>query len=819
MPVQTRAGGQPQPASKVYKPKVPEPKQQHFPGRRRQIKTYGRRSAPKRVDQTLTQMNFVSSGVPEELDLLNSSDDEEKEEVEEPPVVAGKAAKKRPSQKSSRENRRRTMGDVEDENEHEKPRHKKRRKTLGDPPSASSSFHTQTLTQFFSTSSKDEEDWKTPEADGEEDDQAGLVRETPKKMKGASRGVSVTLSAKTKSVTPSNRMTKMEIPSSTSPATPLLLRYSPAKEASPLKNKSSNISVKQSTRKSAAKLARDFVVQDSYSTNHSSPVTPRPKANSNFATQQTVTPAKKLRFDLPEDKENITPGRTKPKSPKPPVSRSTQRQPLSEVPDSDDEAETENEDEGTDISEVTTLQQAVQTRYDLDNIIIHTEEENVEGNDPHYEAGAETQALHISSGNHSSLVLESKDPPEAPDGEFGVQENPQPPRNRETIRSTPVAESTDDEIVEQTPTRARPRNESKHDAVSEDTQEYTESFTQGMESQRVPLETIKATGPITDKSDIIISIYGEHVQRMAQRIKTHEFRSWKFPESVHRVWIYITKPQSQLKYMCIFGAPKAPGEINEEGFGNAEFNMGMKRSTIAHEVLSMYELNNPVSYEVMKQYGWPTAPQKFAYVPPAVVGQLTSNLRCALWDDEDERSSIRSSLDMTESQELADQIRSDIDHATQHESFDRIEVIFSSQSPPRTRSTGNRSTPRQMNVFARPRLPSTMSASSARSLPPTYSQRSRGGVRPSQASTISQVSSSSPVVSPEKSMPLPSTADAQRGPAPVQLPGTSSPSAHRHSLRSSQFPTKSQMLPDSLLHVEIQEPPPIIWDSADEDSE
>ncbi|KAK9413148.1 hypothetical protein SUNI508_12033 [Seiridium unicorne] len=819
MPVQTRAAGQPQ-TSKVYKPKAPEPKQQHFPSRRRHIKTYGRRTAPKRLDQTLTQMNFVSSAAQEEVELLVSSD-EDSEEAEDVPPVPKKAAKKKPRQKPTRTNRRRTTGDVEEEEdeENEKPRSNKRRKTLGDAP-ASSSFHTQTLTQFLSNTSniedEDEENWKIADSDGEE---LGLIKETPKKVKAAGLGLAPIQLANAKSVTPSNRQTKLEIPSSQSPATPLLLRYSPAKEPSPLKNKSTNVAASQSNRKSVSRTPRNFIIQDSYSTTHSSPVTPTPKANAkaHAGPQVTVTPAKQLRFELPEDKENITPGRTKPKSPKPVPPRSSHRKPLSEVPDSDDELEeTENEDDSTDASVTAGSEHVAVARNTEGDIIIPSDPEEENLADARYVAGTETQALLTSSGDRLSLELGSRNTPKILPGD-DVNSRRRTVHNRKPLEETPSTQGSTDEIVEQTPT-GTPHKLPKDDAATQDLEEYTQGFTQGMESQRVPLETIKATGPITDKSDIIVSIYGEHVENITKRIKTHEFRDWKFPQTVHRVWIYITRPASQLKYMCIFGPPKTPGEVHEDGLGNAEFNRGMKRSKFAYEVLEIYELNNPVSLQVMKQNGWPAAPQKFAYVPPAVVGQLTSNLRCSLWGEDAEQDNVHSSPNVTESQELAEQIRSDIDRATQLVSSDQIEVVPSSQSPT-PRAARKRASPRGGSHFVRPAIPKSSSASSPHSLPTARGQRSRY-VRPSQASTISQVSSS-PVASPEKSMAFPLTSGAQRS-APARLPDTSSPTSHRqshHSLRSSQFPTKSQMLPDSLLNNDIQEPPPIIWDSADDESD
>ncbi|KAH8195567.1 hypothetical protein TruAng_010267 [Truncatella angustata] len=817
MPVQTRAAGQPQ-ASKVYRAEVSEPKQQHFPSRRRHIKTYGRRTAPKRMDQTLTQMNFVSSAAQEELQLL--SDDEDGLGAADPSPVA---SKKRAKKKSGRSTRRRTMGDVDDDQEHEKPRDSKRRRTMGDAPSAPSSFHTQTLTQFLSSTSKDDDDWDIPDLDGEDD--LGIIKETPKKKKqkeGAS-GHQAFLSAAARSVTPSNRMTKLEIPSSQSPATPLLLRYSPAKEPSPLKNKSANIAASQSVLKGTSKMPRDKVIQDSCSTTHSSPVTPTPKAKVRMMPIGTVTPVKKLRFELPEDKENITPGRTKPKSPKPASQKSSKRQPLSEVPDSDGEFDdTENEEDDIGVSVADTPERFTRSRSSADEIIIATDadvdvDEVEDEGHVQYSVGVETQVLLVSSGDRSSLELGTTKSPRTPPIEDTKRQEGAVGRYGSTS-NTHITVQAEDEIIEHIPTE-KLDNRSDEIAAKEH-QDYTQALTQGIESQRVPLETIKATGPITDKSDIIISIYGQHVENMVARTKTHEFRDWKFPASVHRVWIYITRPKSELRYMCIFGPPKTAGEIGGDGIGNADFNKGMKRSKFAYEVLHMYELNNPVSLKLLKQNGWPAAPQKFSYVPPAVVGQLTSNLRCALWDGDTDQDIIHSSPDVTESQELADQIRSDMSHATEIGGPpDHAEVIPSSQSPPRT--IRKRSTPRGGSAFARPALPETLSASSSRSLPRSHSQKGRGDLRASQATTISQVSTSSPMVSPEKSVPLPSMIGARRA-APLRLPETSSPTAYRqshHSLRSSQFPTKSQMLPDSLLNGDIQEPPPIIWDSADDESD
>ncbi|KAK8034620.1 hypothetical protein PG993_009615 [Apiospora rasikravindrae] len=839
MPVQTRAGAgggqQPaaaeSPAPKTYKSKPAAPKQQHFSHRRRHIKTYGhdRPSKFKSPGQgTLTQMDFVTPS-PADVDLIDDDDDDNEDEDEEPEIELQQVLPKKSKAKSGRNNRRKTMGDEE---ESEKAKGSKRRRTMGDMPSVSvsSSFHTQTLTQFLSYKEEEVEEALRIE-DSEAETDLGLAEETPTRdvrtrdaLETPSRAeatVSATgpqLLRETPKGTPSNQRSRLlEIPSSQSPATPMLLRYSPAKEPSPLKARSSNIGVQVATPKGIRKTPRTLEIQDTYSTTHSSPTTPTPKVRG-----PNSSGTKQLRFELPENKENITPGRTKPKSPKTIFEKAAKRQPLREIPDSDEEDSdaTESEEEGEDDVSVAGRRTDESAILGNDDIVSIAEDNSVEN----YDVSAETQAIMISSDDRPSENEEEEEAPAMPepkdkagfaleDGKEDVQIDDEeltpvarPSRRLRSSPNKPVAE----ESTAETPTQA-----------------YTQAYTQGLESQRVPLSTIQATGPISDRSDIIVSIYGEHVKRMVERTKTHEFRSWKMPESVHRVWVYITKPASELRYMFLMGPPKTRGEIDDDGIGNAEFNAGKKKAaTYAYEVLQIYELNNPVSLETMKQYGWPTAPQKYAYVPPAIVGQLTANLRCALFDEEEDivQSLIRSSPNVTVSQEIAEQIRSDISHSTQLAS-DPPEIIPASPTPrkrasPRGSSLRNSKDDDDENVFVRPVMPRSLSGALAAAAAGQESQRNNRGshVRASQATTVSQVSTSSPVPSPEKAPLLPPTHNSAvpSSSAPV---GSSSPPtgrSHRQSLRSSQLPTKSQMLPDSLMNQQIEGPPSIIWDSADD---
>ncbi|KAI0405091.1 hypothetical protein F4802DRAFT_564264 [Xylaria palmicola] len=853
MPAQTRSRDKS--TSVTYRSTPAAPKQVKFSYRRRSVKTYGRTKPARNLKQeTLTQMNFTSSTMREYISLDDDDDDDDDDEKEEeedkenktialqPPKLFGKTR----SKANSRSSRRKTAGDELD-TEHV-PRQSKRRKTLGDSPNASvsSSFHTQTLTQMMSTHDKTEDIWKIE--DSQDDEEAKLFVETPRKAprhhttNEAQESTESAVPSLIKSATPANRQKRTEIPSSQSPATPMLLRYSPAPQHSPLMTRSTNVAASSPILKDPRKTPRDAVIPDSYSTAHGSSPAPSQKST------VKATPSKRLRFDLPDDKENVTPGRTKPKSPKP-KSQSAGRRPLQEVPDSDEEPE-----------------------EDLDETEYETEDDEFGGHDPESPTPKRfrnvmppvqnpepelelTQAAHcaleeapesvIPSGSRfltRELILESCDEvslvveheqatspgsrleeqnihleqPGAITESGGLDHRLDQETSTEVEALTPKASLQEQDVdvgtIEQTLEPA-PLEEVENDYTADDlspSQDYM--YTQGLESQRLPLDSIRALGPQTPHSDIMVSLHPEHIARIVDRTKNHEFRVWKIPSEVSRIWVYITRPASQLKYMCLFSEPKSPGEIQDEtGIGNIDFNQGKKTAKYAYEILQVYELNNPVPLDEMKRKGWVAgAPQKYTYIPPAVVGELTANLRCALFEESSESGGSRNQ-GASESQELKAQLQNDAAYSTQHYSGETDEVIPASQSPRKNNESSEGVTGE--GGFARPALSRVRSISSNHGSPSLPSQRQRGFVRLSQATTVSQVSSS-PVISPGKSRPRPI-------PLSSQAEG-SSPAALRHtvsSLRSSQFQTRSQILPDSLLNDDFQEPPPIVWDSADEGSD
>jgi predicted transcriptional regulator len=341
--------------------------------------------------------------------------------------------------------------------------------------------------------------------------------------------------------------------------------------------------------------------------------------------------------------------------------------------------------------------------------------------------------------------------------------------------------------------------------------------------------------PQTDRSDVIISIHPGPAEQIANGRKTHEFRNYKLPPQVSRIWIYVTAPVSELRYMATVGPAQEPGQIPSNNAETEAFNAG-RGSQFAHELLQVYQLNNPVPLAMIKERGFMKAPpQKYQYIPPAIVGELLGNLRCALFDsqhmelpyelpdDDHHEPEHVFHQDVTESQEIEEQLRSDIILATsQAQPAAAVEHEDENTSSSRNHAfpvvqTSPATVPRPDEVFARPQVP----ASHMQRNPAT--QRFRLGVdyntvRPSQATTASEPSS--PVVSPEKSMTLHRPSLASSGPSFPDFVGETQFSPLRRTQQQSFDLGSSQAirLPDSLLVDDVR-PPPVIWVSEDEDDD
>ena len=110
------------------------------------------------------------------------------------------------------------------------------------------------------------------------------------------------------------------------------------------------------------------------------------------------------------------------------------------------------------------------------------------------------------------------------------------------------------------------------------------------------------------ENGIYVSIKQEPTSKIVQGIKNCEFRNYIPKKSFKFLYVYVTAPQSQLKYVIEIGnIVKYPEQLEVEGDGNLEFNQG-KKSKYAYPITKVYELTNPILLEELKK--------KFGFVPP-----------------------------------------------------------------------------------------------------------------------------------------------------------------------------------------------------------
>ena len=705
------------PASRVYS-STPVPQQVHFPSRQRSVRTYGKQGNKRALrQQTITQIDFLEPLGPEELDELEAAEDREFE----------RRKKKRRRTESDF-----TAGVEEPAVEGKGKKDKGRRKTEGGLPS--SSFHTQTLTQFLGD-----------ETIGDSEDEDGV------EVGGVEGG----MGAKSPSVipqTPLKRRILAEIPSSQpSPCTPILARYSPlGPRASPLKSRSTNVGSPLPTVAKLRRTPRGLTIQDSFASGVTmesgvSQVSATGVKGGDSSEGVLSSGGKRARMVMGGDN-----GEKK-------VFQ------MVEIPDSDDDDDFDISELG-DMTALTipdTPTKQLGSSYGSQNgsrssgrklprkpddgnenlpatptrRLGHRtpDGQNPSGSSPKHAVEEER----VSGENESSKDDGENSYPVGPDTQFAMdfiasseesalRLSRAPSSSRPAVDMAKPRSSPQSKPVHEFPTRkTTPRRPQKkpasvhfssphvsfEDELRSSDQHKTQAYTQ-MGSQRVDFDVIRSMPPATGRSDVFISVHPDHVANIASGVKDHEFRNWKMPPTISRAWIYVTQPASRVRYMACVGPAKEKGEIEDErGLGNAEFNRGEGGNKFAHEILELYELNNPVSMRKLRENGWlDKPPQKFTYVPPVVVSHLQANLRCRVLpreDDEDENE-FEDGLQESQprdSQEVEAQLLSDIAYSTQRPvdaaSSQGIMSLPRGSSPPsiprssqRLRDAGSRRTPR-----------------------------------------------------------------------------------------------------------------------------
>ncbi|KAK6598745.1 hypothetical protein H4I96_07949 [Botrytis cinerea] len=573
--------------------------------KKRVTRNYGKKSKLKLEDQdTLTQMDWVKLHEREELEkqIEDDIEDSEGDYVEE--------------ESKRRTKRRRTMGDEPEAKI--KKGSKNRRKTLGEEERIPS-FSTQTITQLDYWPLSGAREPEEPEDDPSIYDVSvssspafQSLRRSPRKIYKPATSGPVQLMPPPQ--TPRHRKI-LEIPSSQSPATPTSSQFGgSARKGSPLKEQSTNgivpFSLRSNTITDTEKIPK-LKIEDTYETGtDESQVFRTPR--SIRVQLKRVTSRHRLcaGLGLPPQEYEIRDsgfrcggrrGRI-PNCGKYPLGNSSDHEGSTNIGDTIENVVGKPEQGG---------------EHSADDTIREPErdvEQDSELPETCYgDIGAETQfeAERIMSSSSLSDVQENTSLSGEAAGTVSYGSSQLPQTQYATTQHTQTQYS-----------------QSRYTGTQYTQKQTQFGKSQYPESQRLSTQHLDAMAPRSDSSDVFISIYPANMENIISREKNHEFRSYSFPATVSRIWIYQTRPLSTLTHMAVIGSPKIPGDItNLDGLGNGEFNKGEKRSKFAYEILELYALANPMTLEELKSRQWfKAAPQKYAKVPPAVLGELIANL-------------------------------------------------------------------------------------------------------------------------------------------------------------------------------------------------
>lgn len=139
------------------------------------------------------------------------------------------------------------------------------------------------------------------------------------------------------------------------------------------------------------------------------------------------------------------------------------------------------------------------------------------------------------------------------------------------------------------------------------------------------------------KKGIFLSIKPKFTKKISTGEKNYEYRKYIPKENFNFLYVYETTPSCCLKYiLTIDKIVEYPKKIIEKGYGNDEFNNGLKKSKYAYHISKVEVLENPIPLNILKiKFGF-SAPQSYAYDSryPDLVNVLDKAPKKVLIDNE-----------------------------------------------------------------------------------------------------------------------------------------------------------------------------------------
>ncbi|KAJ7719944.1 hypothetical protein B0H16DRAFT_1605558 [Mycena metata] len=142
------------------------------------------------------------------------------------------------------------------------------------------------------------------------------------------------------------------------------------------------------------------------------------------------------------------------------------------------------------------------------------------------------------------------------------------------------------------------------------------------------------------RQDVILPMMDNYMQDIVRQEKNYEFRRYRIPASVQRIWFYLNAPFSHIAYICEIDPARTrnPGDppLDEDGIGNAEFNTERggewERYDYAYRIRSVWKISEPISLKMMKEkYGFKGAPRGLVYVPEIMESEVDWEQQECVW--------------------------------------------------------------------------------------------------------------------------------------------------------------------------------------------
>lgn len=116
------------------------------------------------------------------------------------------------------------------------------------------------------------------------------------------------------------------------------------------------------------------------------------------------------------------------------------------------------------------------------------------------------------------------------------------------------------------------------------------------------------------KKAIYLSIKPKYTKKIETGEKNYEFRNYYPKQKIDTLYVYETVPTCSIKYIIELGnIIEYPNKITQEGYGNSDFNNGLKKVKYAYEIKHVDFLEEPIDLQTLRNTYNFTPPQSYAY--------------------------------------------------------------------------------------------------------------------------------------------------------------------------------------------------------------